>query len=234
MSKPRAAIAIFVKTPTLSPIKTRLAQSCGSGFAERFFMLSAAAVKEVSWLTKAPVYWAVAESGLEAEQFWGGEIILQGQGGLGTRMWTVMQQLIQWHGAGILLGADTPQIELVHLQPAIEWLQNKSARQCLGLATDGGFWCYGQNRNTPESLWTGVPYSTPHTAVDFQKAMASQGAMRQLAELTDVDQQADLAPCWMALTKLRSETPMQRVLRRWLGMSTAIAHTKLPATETIQ
>jgi uncharacterized protein len=212
------AIAIFVKTPTLSPIKTRLAQTCGRQFAERFSMLSARAVMQVSLLTKQPVYWAVAETDEFADRFWSDQPrIHQGQGGLGARMWTVMQQLIQRHGAGLLLGADTPQIEPERLQPAIDWLAHPEARQCLGPARDGGFWCYGQNRATDQSLWNIAQYSTAKTAVEFQAAMRDQGEMQLLSELTDVDQLADLASCRASLSSLHTETSAQKLLRRWLS-----------------
>ncbi|HCO24225.1 MAG TPA: hypothetical protein DIT97_14715, partial [Gimesia maris] len=47
MLSKQGAIAVFVKTPGYSPLKTRLAQSVGTVQAEQFHILSAKAVAAV-------------------------------------------------------------------------------------------------------------------------------------------------------------------------------------------
>ena len=60
------AIALFVKTPGLSPVKTRLAVKLGTDAAEAFHLASAQAVKAVataaSQLADIQCYYAVAEA----------------------------------------------------------------------------------------------------------------------------------------------------------------------------
>ena len=61
-----AGLAIFVKTPGVSPLKTRLAQAIGQDAAEAFHRLAAAAVADVAKQAQAAMpglvaYWAVAE-----------------------------------------------------------------------------------------------------------------------------------------------------------------------------
>ena len=59
-------LAIFVKTPALSPVKTRLARDIGQLRAEAFYLASAEAVASVALQSQrhggAIAYWAVAES----------------------------------------------------------------------------------------------------------------------------------------------------------------------------
>jgi glycosyltransferase A (GT-A) superfamily protein (DUF2064 family) len=54
-------IAIFVKTPGFSPVKTRLARTHGQEYAENWYRRAAVAVAEVAILSGASVYWAVGE-----------------------------------------------------------------------------------------------------------------------------------------------------------------------------
>jgi glycosyltransferase A (GT-A) superfamily protein (DUF2064 family) len=46
------ALAIFVKTPGLSPVKTRLAEGIGQARAEAFYRLAVDAVAEVALATE--------------------------------------------------------------------------------------------------------------------------------------------------------------------------------------
>ena len=57
------ALAIFVKTPSLSPVKTRLAQSIGEDKAIAFYMLCLEAIKETAKQIDADVVWAVGRKG---------------------------------------------------------------------------------------------------------------------------------------------------------------------------
>ncbi|HEV8692715.1 MAG TPA: hypothetical protein VGQ93_00795, partial [Lysobacter sp.] len=58
-------LAIFVKTPGYSPVKTRLAADCGRAYAEAWYRRAAAAVASVAKIAAdregIAVYWAVAE-----------------------------------------------------------------------------------------------------------------------------------------------------------------------------
>ncbi|HEY7905758.1 MAG TPA: DUF2064 domain-containing protein, partial [Wenzhouxiangella sp.] len=139
------AIAIFVKTPGLSPIKTRLGQSIGEALAETWHQQAALAVAEVAQQANiGPVYWAVAEPQGKDSPLWSGhERLIQPKGALGQRMSKVHAQLIERHGGGILLGADTPQLTAEELRMAHAWLETPHPRQVIGPARDGGFWFYG-------------------------------------------------------------------------------------------
>ena len=217
------AVAIFVKTPGYSPVKTRLAASTGEAFAVEWHRRAAAAVAAAAEAASRPVeaalYWAVAEPAALGDAAWSDlPNLAQGTGGLGARMGRVHGTLVERHGAGILLGADTPQLDPAALRAALDWLSaGETARQTLGLAHDGGFWLYGGNRATPIATWESVAYSRSDTAARFQVAFADRGAWTLHPALTDVDEAADLPAMVDELAALANPVAAQRDLRVWLA-----------------
>lgn len=213
------ALAIFVKTPGYSPVKSRLAAERGERYAVEWYRHAAAAVASVARVAQArygvTAYWAVAEP--DALEAWPGlPVIAQGEGGLGARMSQVHAQLVARHGFGLLLGADTPQLTTVLLGEAIDWLARSSPRLALGPARDGGFWLFGGNTAPPVQAWTAVRYSAADTARTLQRSLQGVGDWRTLATLTDADHASDLACVRRALLALPDPTPEQRALACWM------------------
>lgn len=213
------ALAIFVKTPGRSRIKTRLAAECGEPYAIEWYRRAAAAVASVAGVAQerygVTAYWAVAET--DALDAWPGlPTIAQGEGGLGARMGRVHEELVERHGFGMLLGADTPQLTTGLLGEAIEWISDPAPRLLMGPAADGGFWLFGGNRVPPRQAWTSVVYSVADTARELQQSMRDLGDWRTLATLTDADHVSDLVPVHRALQSLADSTPEQRALDRWM------------------
>ncbi|MDQ3495902.1 MAG: hypothetical protein M3485_10390, partial [Pseudomonadota bacterium] len=73
----RIGLAIFVKTPGHSPLKTRLAAGIGRESAERFHRLAAEAVAAVARAAQATppglaTAWAVAEDSALDDALWSG------------------------------------------------------------------------------------------------------------------------------------------------------------------
>lgn len=212
-----AGIAIFVKTPGLSPLKTRLAASLGRARAERWYALAAAAVAEVcaraADATGAALYWAVAEAQGCTDHRWSGlPRIAQGPGGLGARMARVHGTLVDRHGGGLLLGADTPQLDAGALLEALAWIAGPGPRAVFGPAADGGFWLYGGNRRLPDPSWQTPVYGGPGALAGLRAGLPAPTAVRLLDLHHDVDTTAELAPCAAALAALADPTPAQRAL----------------------
>lgn len=221
------ALAIFVKTPGRSTVKSRLAAGRGECYAVEWYRRAAAAVASVARQAQArhgvAAYWAVAEAdGLDA---WPGLPTLhQGEGGLGERMSRVHAWLVARHGFGMLLGADAPQLTAGLLDEAVDWLSGTSSgtlsepppRLLLGHASDGGFWLFGSNIAPSPAVWETVGYSVADTARQLQRAMHGAGEWRTLATLTDADHASDLAEVRRALEALPEATPEQRELARWM------------------
>lgn len=195
------ALAIFVKTPGLSPVKTRLAVDVGQEAAERFFLTAVGAVAaladEVRVTTGIDIYWAVAEdAGLEHPMWSRNSRVHQGQGELGERLDTVYRSLLERHPFVLLIGADC-----VHLSPAIISEAASALKAVpyskpyvIGRTLDGGFYLFGGNQPVAKELWLSVPYSAENTAEQLIRKLTDLGAQPyELASLFDVDQVADLS-----------------------------------------
>jgi len=211
------AAAIFVKTPGLSPLKTRLAAGIGQAAAEHWYRLAADAVAEVlAWVPGLTAYWAVAEPAASAGPAWPGlSLIEQGEGELGERMGRVHAQLLERHDFVLLLGADTPQLEPARLAEAAGWLGSGQPRLVMGPARDGGFWLLGTNRNPAPADWLHTPCGQADTARGFRDAMAYLGDWRLLPDLTDVDEAQDLEAMLAELGSLEHPLPAQLRLAAW-------------------
>ena len=209
--------AVFVKTPGLSPLKTRLAAGLGTSAAEAWYRLAADTVAAV--LSRVPGvsgYWAVAEPVARSAGAWPGMPLLeQGEGELGARMGRVHAALLERHHFALLLGADTPQLDPVWLIEAAEWLAADKPRLVMGAARDGGFWLLGANRNPEPDDWLRSPCGTSDTARGFRAALGRHGAWLHLPELTDVDEVRDLEPMLAELAALDRPLPAQARLADW-------------------
>lgn len=219
-----SGIAIFVKTPGRSPVKSRLAAERGRAWTEDWYRRAAAAVAAVASdagrRAGATAYWAVAEDAAIAADDWAGlPAIAQGDGDLGARMARVLATLVARHGRGLLLGADAPQVSPALLCDALGWLDDASPRLVLGSARDGGFWCVGANVAPPEAAWTGVEYGTGDTGRAFRAALAPYGAWCELPMLTDADHAADLPLVLAELTALPAPLAAQQDLIAWMRCS---------------
>jgi len=214
------AIAIFVKTPGLSPIKTRLAADIGSTEAIRFHRLAAAATAEVisacgPLLTP---YWAVAEEAAFADETWlGFPRIWQGPGSLGQRLHRIHAQLLNRHDSALLIGADTPQLTPALLQRSTAMLREPETSYVMGPANDGGFWLFGSKRPVPATTWRAVPYSRHDTADVLRHALRDTGRLETLPLLADVDNARDVPALYEALLHLSMPTTTQIELIDWAG-----------------
>lgn len=217
------AIAVFVKTPGLSPVKTRLATKWGKTHAEAFHLASARAVAAVVQAASESAalqgYYAVAEpAALHADTWQALPCIWQGRGGLGERMAQVYQALLKRHDFVLLVGADSPQMTATELLAAAAWLAgDERARLALGFSVDGGFWLFGGNCGVPLALWTDVTYSAADTGMQFFNKMARLGDIKILATLLDVDELDDVPPLRTALLELPEPLPAQLELLRFLA-----------------
>lgn len=213
------ALAIFVKTPGHSPVKSRLAAQCGERYAVGWYQLAAAAVasvvRQAAQQHGLSAYWAVAED--TAHDAWTGfPTLAQGNGGLGERLARVQAELVRRHDFGVLLGADAPQLSEEWLRDAIAWLAAPPPRLVLGPARDGGFWLFGSNIVPPPQAWTTLTYSVADTSRQLRSAMHDLGEWHLLPTLTDADHAEDLAPVERALQELAAPTPEQQALADWM------------------
>jgi hypothetical protein len=218
-----AALAIFVKTPGLSPIKTRLARSIGVEAAIEFHRCAAAAVAAVARAAIAQgvdltPYWVVAEADAIGHAAWRGfPTVWQGTGKLADRLEQVHDELRARHGRVLLIGADAPQITTAQLAAALAALDDPATPFALGRACDGGFWLLASRAEIPRHVWQAVNYSQPGTAGELASALGTLGNVAALSELTDADTADDLPRLQSELEALPAALPEQRAVCAWIA-----------------
>jgi glycosyltransferase A (GT-A) superfamily protein (DUF2064 family) len=197
MMSPPGALAIFVKTPERSPVKTRLAATVGAPEAEAFYIVCLGAVEAVAHQASAvcglDVYWAVAEADSLTNVRWRRfTTICQGEGGLGLRLARVYSELLERHQFVILIGADAPLLTSDLITTAAQCVTRSQCPFAISRAGDGGYALFAGRNPIPETAWTSVPYSSPETATAFVDRLKSHGAVCELPRLDDVDTFGDL------------------------------------------
>ena len=185
----KIAIAVFVKTPGISPLKTRLAASIGPQKAEEFYRLSLKSLVSTLKEIDATPYWAVGEKqGLDDPLWSDFNTLHTGDGNLGDRQGHVYNDLLKTYQAVILMGADAPQLSQGLINEAITKLNSHD--YVIGPAHDGGYYLLGgRSKITPE-VWSETPWSHAKTRETLIAKLSSQPY--QLNMLTDVDTESDL------------------------------------------
>lgn len=205
-------IAVFVKTPGLSPIKTRLAHEIGKEKAESFYQVccrwTQSAIDEAAKQCALHPIWAVAELEGAKSPLWGSfENIYQGEGNLGERLHFVHEQLIRRFGTAIVIGADSPEMDPNVIVSAANYLL-EGAQSCfvMGNTPDGGFYLFGSNRSLSKEMWTSISYSEDTTARQLRNVVSSLGTVVELPPCADVDYLEDLQN---VMTRLKISQPQK-------------------------
>lgn len=212
-----AALAIFVKTPGLSPLKTRLAAGIGTPGAMQFYRNALAALRELlAAYPRLTPYWAVAEPSLPEDHPWQDfALVHQDQGDLGLRMGSVLAKLQKKHRKVLFIGSDTPQLSPQLLDAALDRLDTKDI--VFGPASDGGFYLLGTKVAIPSELFQQVTYSQGNTLTCLTALLAERFSVCcDLPTLTDADTAEDLRAIADQLTELPTLLPKQQVLADWL------------------
>ena len=222
-------IAIFVKTPGLSPVKSRLADEIGEEKATTFYRHAVRATVETvrAFLAIHP-HWqarfAVAEREGCPDPLW--QVFparYSGSGGLAQRLHRVLRALLCVHGRVLLLGADSPQITVADLETAVAALQRRD--WVIGPAADGGFWCLGSRIPLPLAVWEAAPFdhhdggASARVREALITAAGCHGipAPAMLRPLHDIDHRTDLPAVLTEWPAAKDETAAQRTLRLWIA-----------------
>ena len=198
----KTALAVFVKTPGLSNVKTRLGQSIGAHKAKDFYKLSVDKIRNELKLLQSTkvgsnvdVYWSLAEkfNPLHALMWDDFKRIHQEGSSLGEKISSVYNSLIdQGYDRVILLGGDSPQLTYKDYEKWITApLLNKEV--LIGPAEDGGFYTFVGKDKISLELWNSVAYSSSRTVLELSEAlMQSNFRIEYLPESFDVDYVEDL------------------------------------------
>ncbi len=214
------ALVIFVKTPGLSPVKTRLASSTGKAVAEDFFHRSLAATGAYAkavcdWTSGLTVYWAVAERDGLGSPLWSHfPVIFQGEGGLGDRLDRVYKEIRERHDFACFIGSDSPHLLPRQLEAAIRaTARSRDTGFTMGETSDGGFYFFGGGLPIPSTVWTSVIYSSSTTASALSTHLRPLGGVQTLPKDFDIDTLDDLQR--LAALPLSQMLPEQVSLIRW-------------------
>lgn len=185
----KTAIAIFVKTPGLSPIKTRLAHGIGDKHALDFYKLSLSSIEQILSTVEADKFWAVAEQdGLKNTLWKNFPALHTGEGNLGDRQYHIYSQLLKKHQNVILMAADSPQLNAHDLNLTMKALEDNS--YVLGPAKDGGYYIFAGKNPVAKDIWSLVPWSTENTLKTLLLKLPEEAHL--LRKLSDVDTLCDL------------------------------------------
>ena len=227
MMNEECGIAVFVKTPELSPVKTRLGAQIGQSRAVRFYELSYSVIAEnlqslCEENSNLFPYWAVAEEeGITSERWSSLPRLYQGTGDLGERLHTIYSTLLRRHGAAVLLGADSPQLLTYDLIEAIRILLGKeegfsAQKSVIGRASDGGFYLFGSSIEFPKEFWTSIPYSVSETEKILSSKALDFGRVYRLKDAFDVDTASDLKELTIRFPECCEEGKAHQDLMQWL------------------
>jgi len=214
------AVAVFVKTPGITPLKTRLAGTIGKESALAFYDLCLESIQKTLFpfrqSTPALVYpyWAVAEKqGLGDHRWHDFNRIWQGDGNLGERLHHVYSTLQPVHNRVVLIGADTPQLSQDLILKAHHILQDKN-RFVIGPARDGGFYLFGGSTVLPKQVWDSVTYSRATTCNELVAKIGNFGEVVYLPTLSDADVYEDFSFLVQELQNVNH--PTQKDILHWI------------------
>lgn len=176
-------VIVLAKAPVPGRVKTRLCPPCSAADAA---VLAAAALGDtLDVVGRVPGVRRVlaldGDSGAWVPT--GFEVVAQPTGGLDER---IAAALAATPGPTVLIGMDTPQVQVADLEHALAVL-NRGIDAVVGPARDGGYWLLGLRDPGPEAV-LGLPMSVGETGAAQLARLHSLGASVELVrELRDVD-----------------------------------------------
>jgi glycosyltransferase A (GT-A) superfamily protein (DUF2064 family) len=194
----RPAIAVFVKTPGLSPIKTRLARTIGQQEAEKYYLQFIKKTEQVLYKLEAngfKAFWAVTErQGMQNVLWQNFSTIYSGIGNsttLGNRLHRIYSDLLRKYSPVVLIGADTPQIDSDQIIDAIRPHYKKDSF-IIGPSIDGGFYLIAGSKKIPGIFWRYTTYSKNSTYYQLTRKLKYIGKLKKISPLCDIDTEDDL------------------------------------------
>ncbi|MBL4894731.1 MAG: DUF2064 domain-containing protein [Emcibacter sp.] len=205
MSDKGACLVVFCKRPALNQGKQRLAATIGAEqafvFAQAFLdcalddariwpgsvVLSPASVEDEAWA-----------AGLLDHSHQAHQVIVQPEGNLGHRLWTVDRALRELGQDRIIfMGSDAPMLTACHFGAAAQALEDSDV--VLSPATDGGVTLMGTRIGWPDL--TDLPWSTDQLGAALENLCRARGDhVKNILPSYDVDVVADLAILWRDLS----------------------------------
>jgi len=217
-------IAVFAKTPGLSPIKTRLAKTIGEVNALDLYKLSLDAVLEnvkISITEKEKRFIAIGEELGANDYFWDKyrddfTLIWTGSGGLGDRLSNVYTSLYSPEFEVCITGSDSPHIMAEDLQELIDYKFTGPQTVLFGPSVDGGFYFFKSNKPIPSEIWTEITYSQNDTLQQIMKNLNKNHiSVAQGSPAIDIDDYETLKISIREIESNSQSTISQNNLANW-------------------
>ena len=212
------ALAVFVKTPGLSPVKTRLAAVWGEKKTLEFYEHCLRCSGELMRRLQTDGWdagWAVAVAdGLRDLRWSEFPAISQGESGLGGRIARVIRELRKHRPTAFVIGSDSPQLRPDHLKQAHTLLERSDV--VVGPADDGGFWLLGSRVDLPEKMMESVAYSEPGTRLELIRTLRKWNPDLLIGDSLPLLQDVDVEEDAKALIPELGLETSQRELAKWL------------------
>ena len=189
----KVAIAIFVRTPTISPVKIKLAENIGKNNAEKFYFSCVNSLEhkilELNKLTEdIHPYWAIAEQeGLSSPMWNGMNKIFTGEGDLGQRMHHVYSTLRVGYDYILLMGVDSPQIPKEIILQAIDDMADND--YVVGTTQKNGIYLFGGKKSVTANEFGQICYNADNAEKVLSK---NNNKVAYLQKYTEVDDITDL------------------------------------------
>lgn len=204
-------VVIFLRTPRLGRVKTRLAAGIGDLAALRFYRRTSEHLLRCLGRDRRWRCHVALTPDRDARRPPRGNLAVtvhaQGGGDLGRRMARSFRTLPP--GPALIIGSDIPALTPEHIAAAFRALGNHAA--VFGPASDGGYWLVGLRRRPrlPARLFAGVRWSSEHALADTLAGLPRDMSVAFLETLEDVDD-ADAYARWrggLSRPPLASDAP---------------------------
>lgn len=180
----RPAVIVLAKSPVAGRVKTRCTPPCTPAQAAELaeaalrdtlrIVLAVPAGRHVVVLDGQPGGWLPSAV----------EVIPPRPGSLGERLDSAFADV---GGPALLIGMDTPQVDVDVLSEAVARLASRPSEAIVGPADDGGFWAVGLSA-APPGLFAEVAMSRDDTCRSLLRALAGRSTpWTLLPDLPDFD-----------------------------------------------
>jgi uncharacterized protein len=187
---PARHLVIFLRTPRLGRVKSRLAAAIGALAALRFYRETTARLlhrlaRDRRWRCHLALTPDRDVGGARPWRIARAHYRRQGRGDLGHRMARVFRRLPP--GPVLIIGSDIPAISPAHIAAGFKALGNAEA--VFGPAADGGYWLVGLRRRPrlPRRLFAGVRWSSTQALADTVASLPRGQSVSFLETLDDID-----------------------------------------------
>ncbi len=194
---PDSKILLFAKAPEPGRVKTRVIPILGAEAAAQLYQqLLISTVERVASASVAPIicYCAPDEGHPLFERLgsqWDIKLKQQQGADLGERMAQAAAITLESSDSTILIGGDCPQLNAIHLQQALRWL-NRGTDAVIGPAEDGGYVLLGLRRYN-RRLFEDIAWGNSDVLkLTRQRLRELSWSWRELETLWDLDRPKDL------------------------------------------